>query len=103
MTDTTEDLQATISRLTAELDYVQADCLEANTNNARLTAERDGLRKALALIAEFKGRTIFSIGAEYRDGAHAAFEQAADIAICALAEFSTTSSVTSPVGAPHAE
>ncbi len=45
----------------------------------------DALVKALELIAAFKGKTIFSTEPEYRAGAHAAYEQAADIAIDALA------------------
>lgn len=58
----------------------------------RVIAERDEFKRALELIAAFKGKTIFSIEPEYRDGANAAYEQAADIAINALA----TTSVPSP-------
>lgn len=47
--------------------------------------ENERLRVALELIAAFKGKTIFNFEPEFRDGAHAAYEQAADIAIDALA------------------
>lgn len=50
----------------------------------RITAERDGYKAALELIAGFNGKTIFSMEPEYRAGANAAYEQAADIAIDAL-------------------
>lgn len=60
-----------------------------------LIKERDDkielLRAALTLIAAFKGRTLFSYtrgddgDSAYREGANAAFEQAADIAQSALA------------------
>jgi len=63
------------------------DAATVTTRWNKRVNSHDALVKALVLIAAFKGKTIFSMEPEYRLGAHAAYEQAADIAIDALAVF----------------
>lgn len=59
------------------------------------SVERDAFRRALELVAGHKGKTIYSHDPEYRQGAHDAYEQLADIALAAL----STPPLTSEDGA----
>lgn len=77
--DLTDSPRSIVERL-RQFNGGDVPCL---SKDAADTIER--LTAALELIAAFKGKTIFSMEPEYRAGANAAYEQAADIAIDALA------------------
>lgn len=86
-------LREKVSRLTAERDEaVKREKYAISWANRSLDSVKEAddatitkLKNALELIAGHKGKTIYSHDPEYRQGAHDAYEQLADIALTALA------------------